>query len=75
MHAGMIFAPFSPGQVDALNRWQNAGTVHPFTCPDSHDGGDRDLVARVDGWHCPTCGYQQKWAHEMMLHEPPAVPW
>jgi len=65
----LIFAPFTPEQVSALNRWQASSYVHPFTCPDNHQG-DRNLVAREDGWHCPTCSYQQSWAHRGMLHEP-----
>jgi hypothetical protein len=72
MNADMIFAPWSPEEVSALNRWQATPTVHPFTCASDHDG-DRDLIARVDGWHCPTCGYKQTWAHRMMLNTPPTT--
>ena len=67
-----IFAPWTPQQVENLNRWQNAGHVHPFTCPNDHD--DRVLVADEDGWHCPTCDYAQNWAHEWMLSGPPDNP-
>jgi hypothetical protein len=72
--AGLIYAPFTEPQAEALNRWQKAGTVHPFTCPTDHDG-DRDLIAYVGaGWCCPTCGYTQLWAHESMLNAPPSLP-
>jgi hypothetical protein len=68
----MIRAPFTPAQVEALNRWQQAGTVHPFTCADDH-GPDDVLVATPAGWVCPSCAYTQDWAHDMMLDAPPRV--
>jgi hypothetical protein len=61
----MIYAPWTEEQVKALNRWQEAGYVHPFTCWE----GD-DLVATTGGWVCPKCSYQQNWAHSFMLEEP-----
>jgi hypothetical protein len=61
----MIKAPWTDEQVAALNRWQQAGFVHPFTCYD----GD-DLVATRDGWVCPHCNYKQDWAHAFMFREP-----
>lgn len=64
-----IEPPWTAEQVEALNRFQKAGFMHPFTCPDSHDG-DRDLTATPDGWICLKCGYTQKWAHAFMLEEP-----
>lgn len=27
---------------------------------------DRELVATINGWICPTCDYTQDWAHEFM---------
>jgi hypothetical protein len=58
-----IAAPWTPDQVDALNRFQRAGLrVHPFTCVTSHGGADRALVATHNGWICPHCGYLQDWA-------------
>lgn len=68
----MIYPPWTPAQVDALNRWQRAGHVHPFTCGMVHSG-DRDLVATHAGWICPNCDYTQNWAHGMMLEVPPRV--
>lgn len=62
-----ITAPWTPDQVDRLNRFQHTGYVHPFTCPDAHDGADRTLVATKAGWVCPHCDYRQNWAHAVML--------
>jgi hypothetical protein len=79
-----IEAPFTDHVVAALNRWQAAPHVHPFTC-----GGDRGdaahkayaaqhgqhdwgiLVATRLGWRCPVCDYVQTWAHDFMLDVPP----
>lgn len=78
------FAPWTPEQVVALNKWQDSGKVHPFTCggermDDAHRayqaqvGGDfGQLVAAADGWFCPVCGYRQNWAHAFMAQERPA---
>lgn len=59
---GIALAPWTPEQVEALNRFQQSGRFHPFTCPTAHPEG-RDLVAAEDGWHCPRCPYTQDWAH------------
>lgn len=61
----MIHAPFTPDQVDALNRWQQQGDVHPFTCHNVHEGS-RTLIAKPSGWECPGCEYRQYWAHRFM---------
>ena len=70
----MITAPWTDDQVEALNRWQKAGVVHPFTCPGDQPGcGDhRELIARADGWHCSCGAYRQDWAHDFMLKDPTA---
>jgi hypothetical protein len=78
-----ITAPWDDATVAALNRWQAAGYVHPFTC-----GGDRSdaahkayaafhgqpdwgiLVATRAGWVCPVCAYHQTWAHDFMVSKP-----
>lgn len=65
----LIFEPWTPEQVEALNRWQETDRVHPFTCASDHDG-ERRLIAAEDGWRCPTCEYRQTWAHRMMLNLP-----
>jgi len=66
MNERLIYAPFTPEQVESLNEYQNSLAFHPFTC-----GGKEcrnDLVATSDGWHCPdpACDYAQNWAHEWM---------
>ena len=76
----MTQAPWTPEQVEALNKWQREGPFHPFTC-----GGDRGdeahrkyaeqnndpdfglLVATPEGWKCPVCDYKQDWAHDFMM--------
>jgi hypothetical protein len=64
-----IVAPWTQDEITALNRWQNLGYVHPFTCPTNHLAA-RILEARKDGWHCPSCDYTQNWAHDFMLTRP-----
>ncbi len=56
-------------QVGALNRWQERGDVHPFTCPGDHDRchNQRELRATPEGWVCACGEYKQAWAHEFML--------
>jgi hypothetical protein len=60
-----IRAPFTPEQIDALNRWQHNGRVHPFTC--GTDSRHRVLVATPAGWVCEDCTYRQDWAHDFMV--------
>ena len=56
-------APFTPQQVEALNKYQNCGIWHPFTC-----GNCRNvLTATEKGWICSQCDYTQDWAHDFML--------
>jgi hypothetical protein len=49
--------------VEQLNRRQEAGEFHPYTCPNRGDGNHGDgkgvLVAMLDGWICPHCDYKQ----------------
>lgn len=35
---GFVYAPFTPEQIESLNRYQPSGVFHPFTC-----GGDMCL--------------------------------
>lgn len=74
-----IFAPWTGEQVAALNRYQEGGWFHPFTCARCRDADERWpspdehlLVATNDGWACPTCDYTQGWAWRMMTEPPPA---
>lgn len=60
-------APFEPEQVESINGFQEAGLMHPFTCPcDHHD--ESVLVATVDAMVCPDddCEYRQSWVHDFM---------
>lgn len=80
-----IKAPWTDEQVAALNRWQQRGNVHPFTCGASephpvgppgsdsfkHRETNRTLIAENDGWHCPTCRYTQDWAWDAMFNVNP----
>jgi len=68
----VIQAPFTPGQVAALNAYQG-GAGHPFTCGNDNcrgrargRGGRLALIAGADGWHCAACDYTQDWAHAFM---------
>lgn len=71
--SGTIHAPWTTHQVEQLNRFQQCGLFHPFTC------GNRDkiwheadpLVATAEGWRCTFdgCGYHQTWAHASMANE------
>lgn len=61
----VLVAPWSAEQVDQLNIYQRRGSFHEFTCGNQH-GGDKTLFATVDGWRCPHCDYQQRWAHGFM---------
>ena len=73
----IIRAPWTPEQVEALNRYQNDQSKEALTCGSvsahsldpkyPHMGYEgRVLVAKKDGWHCPSCSYRQDWAHDFM---------
>lgn len=62
----LIYSPFTPFQVQALNEHQiNASQAsalagHPFTCANRSDGNHGDegddcgvLIATESGWVCP----------------------
>lgn len=56
----VIYIPWTEEQVKNLTAFQNNQHVHPYTC------GTEDcrttLIATVNGWQCPVCGYRQGWA-------------
>ena len=53
----MLNAPWSEEQVLLLNKYQNEGLFHPYTC-----GNCREiLIATKDGWICNKCDYKQNW--------------
>lgn len=69
----------TPEQIEKLNRYQRAGSFHPFTCGNRSDPGhesDREgiLLATPEGWRCPTCDYRQNWAHPFMATEAASQP-
>ena len=68
----MVYAPWNRHQVEALNLYQSAGVMHPYTCSGllsdtlgrPYDCG-AILVAHRDGWRCPRgCKITEWWAHE-----------
>jgi hypothetical protein len=70
----IVLAPWTPQQVVALNRFQHRPDTHPFTCGGDHSHEAPTLVAREDGWYCPSpygqpCDYRQNWAHAFMTKE------
>lgn len=51
---------FTPDEIASMNAYQESGAFHPFICGFCGN----DLIAREDGWYCPTSGclYRQEWA-------------
>lgn len=72
--SSFVTAPWTDDQVANLNRFQQVGVFHPFTCGRRDEHGDDPgvLLAERDGWHCPAagCGYTQTWAHPFMAAPP-----
>ena len=78
MSKDIIVAPWTDEQIKNLNEYQNNDHFHPYTCPSHHEErgyglgtGDshRILIATKDGWKCPTCDYEQNWAHTFSAEE------
>lgn len=68
--ADEIHAPWTPEQVDAINRYQTFAD-QPLICSrtrDLHQGHRVVLIARRDGMHCsdPACDYRQGWVLDYM---------
>jgi hypothetical protein len=68
----VISIPWTEEQVEALNGYQRAGVMHPFTCEYRSDhmfANAGILVATPTGWECPYqhCTYMQFWAHGFMF--------
>lgn len=67
-----IHAPWTPEQVEALNRWQANPAKHPFTCGPCRDAApfplpeQFELVATEFGWVCRHCDYTQTTAFAVM---------
>ena len=70
-----VTAPFTPEQIEQLQRWQASTRVHPFTCVANGVSGSvkhsdaRILVPTEDGMVCPfeACGYTQIWVRRYMV--------
>lgn len=73
--SNIIRAPWTAEQVEALNRSQQSGFVHPYTCGSgkrteaNHLDKEGVLVATENGWRCLYCSYTQEWAHASSLEE------
>lgn len=75
-----IQAPFTDEQVTALQNYQDAGYLHPFTCmghegckrPEQYNGGK--LIPTSEGWVCACGSYTQNWAHSFMAQPLPENP-
>ncbi|MFD7705630.1 hypothetical protein [Streptomyces sp. NPDC059786] len=70
-----IRAPWTSEQVDALNRFQQEGGGHPFTCGKPGHQVYPRLTATHAGWVCPDpdCDFTQDWALALMT-DPAAWP-
>ena len=73
-----IQTPFTASQVENLNKFQELGRFHPFTCCSSgpedkcerrNGTGEGILVATTEGWVCPCGNHKQNWAHSFMADE------
>jgi hypothetical protein len=65
-------------QVAALNAFQQAGRMHPFTCGSTaHTLDSPTLIAQEDGWYCPhpECDYRQTWALAAMADSAVLAGW
>lgn len=70
-----IRAPWTSEQVAALEQFQTASGMHPFTCGAERHALAPRLVPSHSGWYCPDpdCDYRQDWAHAFMA-QPDAWP-
>lgn len=62
----VVRTPWNDSQITALNLYQAAGFMHPYTCgtKEKHAAGaGENLLATPSGWVCPNCDYRQYWAH------------
>lgn len=65
-----IVAPWTDAQVAALNRYQRAGRMHPFTGTRHADGTECILIATPEGWtKCDGGPVVQSWAWRFMANE------
>jgi hypothetical protein len=62
MNPAILYAPWTPEQIQSLNDYQVCGIMHEYTC--GSETCRQALVAKQDGWSCPACDYEQAWALE-----------
>lgn len=66
-----LHAPWTEEQVDALNRYQTEGCMHPFTGEAGPGGEERVLIATKEGWtETPGGPVVQTWAWRWMAGVP-----
>lgn len=70
-----IRAPFTPEQVERLNRRQFDSPCHVYTCggdrtDERHLDGEGVLMATTEGWKCPYCAYRQATAPASWVGDP-----
>lgn len=63
-----VSAPWSDEQVANINRFQNAGAFHPFTCNCPHPARNYRLKAFTDRLFCEHCGFEQLWVFPDMAN-------
>ena len=54
--ADLLYAPWTDEQVEALQKWQEDDTKHPYTCVCGES-----LAPYNSGWKCEYCGHTQNW--------------
>lgn len=58
-------APWTDEEVESIKGFQEAGSFHPFTCPEHTDF---ELIPYTEALLCPltNCMYKQTWVHSFM---------
>lgn len=72
---GIIYAPFTEDEVEALRFWQDSQLTPEFTCRNRHDEHHTEyrgnLRPTVNGWICLACDFTQDWAYASMIDRDP----
>ena len=67
----LIIAPWTPGEVEALNNWQKGRwpviCSHPMKERAKHPKGEGVMIATELGWKCPYCEWSMDWCHDFMI--------
>ena len=70
----IVEVPWTQEFANDLNKYQVAGWMHPYTCPNKSDGNHQEeefLIATTLGWVCLSCNYKQTWAHDFTVGDKP----